>query len=757
MEKEVLINHMIGLLPSDFPPGLCNRLKRSLLGISHLSQDEGGVIKGLSDQAFQKIFEQITSRQKTHDQPVRLSYKSRQRIRSALLQAAHIWQKAGLIVDIPSLVNSPQHRRTQVLHVDYLMHYRHSDYQTLLKRLFADLTGFHHQPNLLPDWLDRHLPSLGVLLMVACGACYQGCFRHLLDVSPKDVPQIAGYPLKLKRDRGMLYLHLPDLVHLLLLALVDRNRDPEKLFNWNDTKKKGIVHLREFLQFSCSRYSLPPITLRDFVHHSRFEMRMVLNNTEMGVLLGQIRYNPLPEDQCLEGSEIVRIPDIQFESRPEVEQIAFLFDENGHEPPPEEETPMDWENEYRTCFKSMQAYLDFMIETGEIAPQMALWAKEPVNEEDPITTNLRLLVRWQIALIPQAKSLTRKAYWGMVWKSLVENWPDIPIFQINEEELLEVFHTYKTTGSAGKFRSAWRSLFHSLNGQQLPELATINWQLFSRRWEQSIVREITLRDLLVVIAQLELAPGSPDWGVLLSALAGLRVRENSRLLARDLVEGEEPYLTISRSKRGKSRRVPLELMPEAMVQWLLKCRKNWMLLQKNSNPYLMVERILLPVPPEAISRLARNAFEKIGMRDSDLAGRLPTIHRLRALAGSLIYHQTGDVRAAALLLGHSLPATTTQSYLGFWDRDILHKMQSRRWVFQSNTDYIPLVVAAYLLNLTDRGAVEAVKNFNQENQPVIQMVPANALIDGERPSRHGRPALYLSVNDTLRLVLSRLS
>jgi hypothetical protein len=131
---------------------------------------------------------------------------------------------------------------------------------------------------------------------------------------------------------------------------------------------------------------------------------------------------------------------------------------------------------------------------------------------------------------------------------------------------------------------------------------------------------------------------------------------------------------------------------------------------------------------------------------------------LRAFAAEFFFWLSQDIRYAALQLGHALAATTAGSYLHTLDLRTVPLLQARVSPLTRPDLHVPVAVLAILLTRTPQRILQMIQEFNAEaSHTPLELRTPEALPDGPRPKRPGRPALYLSVMDALSLVRGLLA
>jgi integrase len=263
---------------------------------------------------------------------------------------------------------------------------------------------------------------------------------------------------------------------------------------------------------------------------------------------------------------------------------------------------------------------------------------------------------------------------------------------------------------------------------------------------------ITPRILAYLLEQLDrLQKPELKTAAWLAARAGLRVSEVCRLRARDLVLEGLPYLLAVRSKRNRSRRVSLEHFRSEELEMLRQLQQS--LLLEGENPHLLSDKEGQPLESKKVSAEVGAVLAPFNPAEQAKAERRLSSHSLRAFAAEFFFWLSWDIRYAALQLGHALAATTAGSYLHTLDLRAVPLLQARISPLTRPDLHVPVAVVAVLLERTPQRILQMIQAFNAESsQPPLELRPPEALPDGQRPRRPGRPALYLSVTEALSLV-----
>jgi len=360
------------------------------------------------------------------------------------------------------------------------------------------------------------------------------------------------------------------------------------------------------------------------------------------------------------------------------------------------------------------------------------------------------LVRWQLDLVKDTGLLpeSRQAYWCAVWRGI---WfaPGLSLSEVDAATLDQILDNEYVAATRRVARAAWKRFWTFLRDSGLP-VHPIDWRSVRVHGEHQPARVITPRMLAAVIA----APGvhqheALTLAVWLASRAGLRVSEVCRLTAGDLVLGGLPYLIVSHSKGGRSRRVSLEHITREELDQLSHLRQTR--LAQSGNGCLVLDQAGEPCNPRAVSRTVGRLLAPFN--GPDTRERRLSFQSLRAYAITQFLSLSGDVRYAALQAGHLLTATTTGNYLHDLDLRALPLLQARQSPLNRPRLHVPLALLAVLLDRTPQRVDQMVKEFNAEpGHGALEIRTAQDLPDGPRPPRPGRPALYISVMDALRLV-----
>jgi len=726
-----------------------------------LKHGPNGRFTGFTSGEWQAVYDSMTTITNSHGRDARISPASRRRYRSYFNRISQAWQTAGLVEQPLLIKDSPQHRRRLVLQIESLGDCRHSTYQFLIGHLSTIITGNHSLPSLNQPFSSKYLPEICLLMLVASGACFHGSIRRLLALKIKDIPTLYQRPLTILKSNGWVRISLSPMIHLLLLALASRQSCPNAfLFPWSNIQD-AYKALTRFLKEAvpCSG---PPMTLSDFIHHTRFELRTILTNTELAALLGQTRFNPTPEDQLLQLLSEADLG-ISGEQSPDVRATITNMPDIGianetDEAITDEQDLTDLAIEYQNTINHIEDDLKEILEHQRVKTSLKAWLDKPHDPDHIVDSNIRLLVSWLVNLTPKVKSAkTLNAYWSSVWNGLLDTWPDLYVWKIDQEEMEEYLNAGWAYGTAGKHRAAWKSLYQYLVARNVPDVAIIEWEKIKIHWNPQQVRAVMPSCKVPLMQNLAHHSQRLAWLIVFAGDCGMRVSEIAALRVRDIIPGTDPYIIVRRSKRGKSRRVSLRYIPSEIQTRLFHLCQKMTEKGENRNPFFFHKPDGQPFTASQIANIIARAMEEIDVRDGSQPGRQPSAHRLRALAAEQAYESNGDIRAATLQLGHSMPATTNASYMHLWEYQIIQKLHHRRWAFQRGNDHLPLVVLASLLKMSDRGLVEAINTYTRQHpDDPIALKPAKDLPDGPRHPRRGRQALYVSAEDMVRFLSRRL-
>jgi len=504
----------------------------------------------------------------------------------------------------------------------------------------------------------------------------------------------------------------------------------------------------------------------DYIHHTRFDLRMVLTNTELASLLGQARTQLLPDDQfdmLLNENSLSNILD--KDSPPTLtfgNKDTSLAEISNHIR--ETDGTANDDNEFFNLFQSYENVFELLkndinlaIEQGIVSPALKHAACTTTPTKNSAETNFRLLLSWLISFAGKGSPATRRAYWDSVWNGLLENWPGLMLWEISEEDFIEYLDSDWAYGTISKKRAAWKSLYNYLVRQNIPAQTKVDWSKIKTSWSPVETRIVAEADKLPLMQEISKLSWKLTWIIPLAGDLGLRVSEICHLKARDVIAGPMPYLIIHRSKYAKSRRVSLTTLKPKVLSSLFRMRDSLLAKEPTGNPYLITDKDGIPYTEGQLSGIVSSAMDAIGLRKDNLEGRLPTIHRLRALAAEHAFERSGDIRAAAQLLGHSMPATTIAAYILSLEARVNRKLMDRRWSFNKGNDHLPVVMLASMLSMSDRGLMEAISTYTHQHPdgPIV-LRPANELPDGPRHLRRGRHALYISAEDAVKFVSGRL-
>jgi integrase len=706
----------------------------------NLSLTPTGRVNGLDDEAWQFLWARLIK--------AGASYGSRRRYKRLLLQAAQIWQAAGLIEHLPDFTVPPRHRRRSTVSVDRLGGYRFSDYQRLVKFVVDNLSG--QKDKLAPPCLSDQLPYWLTFLLLCSGVCQSRATSLLAELIWEDVPLDPEMPLRLPRPerRGYVWLWLPPLTRLLLLALAFRAgqfASQDKVFTWD--KKTFRNDFRRWLVKLCESAGAPPLKPSQLVHFVRLDLRQVLPNLHLAVLLGQVPFTPVPPDQVLEVLGHERPPTAKLATGPSTEARPVNEDQSG----------VDWDEAellaaYDHLLDGLRSHLGALFQPRPAKQHLAALEKwvqlMPDPKADLSRFNLAWLVRWLLDMVAEKglASGSCGAYWTAALRVL-RAMPDRGVHEIDSIELQELLSAYPGK-TAALTRAAWKRLWLFLQRAGLPVVA-IPWRQLRVRPVVEPARVLTplMGDqLLAALHGTELAQAQ-----YLAQQATLRVSEVCRLQANDLVLNSRPYLIIRRSKRGRNRRVSLEHLRVRHLERLgLHQQKR---LAVGADALYLVDEKGQPLNPKAISQGMRKALTDAGLRDETFAGLALRFHSGRAASAEAAYRQSGDVRFVSLQMGHLCPATTVGSYLHTLDLQSVPLLKAWSTPLARSSLHLPVVGLAALLGRTSRRAAQMVSDYNQKNpSKIILLKDPNHLPDGSRPAHPGHPADYIDIEAALRLL-----
>jgi integrase len=681
----------------------------------------------------------------------RLAYETRQCYQRLLLHLAQHWQAAGLIQELPSLKSSPHHHRHLSVRVEKL-HSRFSEYTDLVSHFVDQLSG--SASTLVPESLQGELEPVLGLALVLSGIVTERPGMVLSALHWSDVTLHPQMPLRLPRAerRGYVWLGIPPLTRLLLFAQcyrTQKNGDKTVFPNNGDLTRQ----VRTLLDEICDSAGLSHISLPDLSAQLQLHLRQSLPNPHLAVLSGLLPHRSVPADQAaawLGITGIVSHTDKELIDRDiDPEENAEFHTSSGND----DDVLL---SRYDQLLETLRPYLAEIF-TGALSPEkkktLAVWLEKEPKPGDIAHHNLHWLVRWLQSLGKdrKLKAGSIETYTYAVLRVLREL-PHLRLEEIDTASLAAALEGEYAASTRRVTKAAWRHLRSYLEKEGL-DCVPLAFEQVRVTADHRAVR-ILFGKMPKQLAR-SLFGDPAIWAVYLAWSARLRVSEVCRLMAGDLVLGQQPYLLVRRSKRGRSRRVRLEHLREDALQLLRKLQASGLSISPEAP--LLVDREGKVLEPAAVSARVGQVMKDLGLRADDLPGTAVRFHSLRAAGARQDFTQSGDVRYAARQLGHSLALTTVGSYLSHLDLEAVQLLKG--WVTPLNRPqlHLPVKTLAVLMGKSDRRVEQWLDDFNQAfPDEAIQRRLPDELPDGVRPGRSGRSAHYLSVQDAIRLVLWRI-
>lgn len=743
-----------------------------------LASDQDGHIQGLDDAGWQFLWGKLVQ--------AAPSYGTRRRYRQLLLEAAAAWKAAGLIAELPDLRVPAQHRRRLSVPVHCLKGFRFSDLQTLKQAFTGQLLG--QGRSLVPAGLRENFLAWVVVGLILGGFCVTGPIGRLVEWTWGDLPPDPHRPLRLpaRGRRGAHWMWLLCLPRLLLLALQFRARprdadEPifasiEKLLSSDGRAgllaADGAVSAaslgkaaRALLAQLCDLAGLPVATPGQLIAFVRLDLRQVLSDLQVMLLAGLVHSPTVPADQVrpmldeLLARENAPQP---LEPRGAPANGSAAQTAPAHRPaatqspirqPPPELTALL--GAYEHWLGQLALYIEAAFEPrpsrGAVAT-LRQWSQVvPTVYKPPANLprfNLAWLVRWLLELLSDRglRPSTRERYWAAALMVLRAA-PACPLNELEQGDFEELVDGGQLGPLSKVTRAAWTRLQAFLKECGLA-VAEIDWQPLMTEPVWQPVRALSAAEQSAVRRKVA---GQPlALAIWLARRSTLREGEVCRLLIEDVQLARRPYLIVHHSKGGRSRRLPLEHLSPSEHKRLFDRLQRQVAAGRR---HVVTDAGGAPLQPRDLSEAMRAEFAATRLRDPGLEGRLPRFHDWRAQAAEALYREQGDVRPVALAVGHVLPSTTVEHYLRTLDLQAVVAMQRWRSPLNDPAAMMPVPVLAALLDVTTERVAQVIAEFNRiQPAETLPVVGQGALADSVRPKRPGKPANYVAVRDTIRLV-----
>lgn len=703
-------------------------LQRVLPELGLGRQADGGVT-GLNDKAWNRLWAAVLD--EVHP------YETRRRYKQLLIEVANHWHKAGLIAEPPAFTVPSQHRRRQTVAIDKLGRYRFRDYRRLATFIVNRLCGEGDlaalgQPNHLPGkalWAgDESLRIWLALLFMFSGICQHGSLKLLEGLHWEDVlvlwPSVNGQaPLPVIRlpQRGRhayVWMRLPPLTWLFLLALAHRTKALFGPIFAGDHKRRGR-EVRRLLDTICEQANVPRLTPTQLAYFVQYDLRRVLPNPNLAVLLGQLPFTPLPADQAYEfltGSK----PAQPLRPWPLAKGLVVSPDDDGDDSSLPDQVAIDFpeayaELPYGKARLSEKIHALFDATPPQVVKELEIWTRGVTTQKPEATENLprfnlAWLIRWLLNMAGEwnLKAGSRGAYWTAAVRVL-HQYPSVVIQELETRALHSLIATlpWKT---ASLTRTAWRRLEAFLQRSGVT-VSPIRWEEVKVIKHVTPVRAFTDSDLPAVLSALA-EPYRTAFQF--CCWIGLRVSEVCHLYCNDIDLTGLPYLIVYASKRGRSRRVPLDgLSPE---QFAFISAQHARQMAKGKDAPFISDISGTQLDSDAVSTAFGKVLKALGLRSDDLEGMQLAFQGARHRYASDENNKTGDVRLVASDIGHGLVMTTVGWYLNDLDLKSVRLMEQWDSPLNDKGLHMPLTTLAQLLGVDRSRARQLVKEYNAQGR-----------------------------------------
>jgi len=514
--------------------------------------------------------------------------------------------------------------------------------------------------------------------------------------------------------------------------------------------------VRKLLGTLCEQADVPKLTPNKLIYFVQYDLRRLLPNPNLAVLIGQLPFTPLPADQAFEfltGSK----PAQPLRPWPVAKgQVVSPDDEDDDSNPPDL-VEIDFPEAYAELLYgkarlSEKIHALFESTPPQVIKELEIWTRgvttqRPNAFEDTPRFNLAWLIRWLLDMAGERdlKAGSRGAYWTANVRVL-HQYPSLAIHEL-ETRAIQCLIAILPSKTASLTRTAWRRLEGFLQRSGVA-VSPIRWEDVKVTKHVTPVRAFTDSDLSAVISALaepfRTAFQFCYW-------TGLRVSEVCHLRCNDIDLTGRPYMIVYSSKRERSRRVALDGLSPEQLEFIHAQRVRQMVKGKDA-PFISGASGAT-LNSDVVSTAVGKVLQELGLRSDDLEGMQLTFQGARHYCASDKNNKTGDVRLVASELGHAFPLTTVGWYLNDLDLESVRLMEQWDTPFNAKGMHLPMTNLAHLLGVDRSRVRQIVKEYNtQFGATMIRPVSGKELRDCIERTGPMLRADYLSVVDAFRLL-----
>jgi len=360
------------------------------------------------------------------------------------------------------------------------------------------------------------------------------------------------------------------------------------------------------------------------------------------------------------------------------------------------------------------------VYASHILPHAGRWAWEPFTHAAVRAFNLAATALWLAEMVERGehspKTIAARRTDATGW---MRRFPVTPFTHLDKDALDELAALDLAGKTRERARSSLRLLRRFLRRTLQTELPPITWSRWPRQTATRPVHMPSMQQISQLLG--ELAHGGTAMArnayvaVLVAVFAGLRAFEITSLRIEDLVLRGVRYLEVWDGKFGHHRRVPLDDVPDEVIQvWKDQRKRRWLEAGKDTTALLLVREDGRPVSPDALSKHIIRTMDELGMRGDPDTGRPVDLHRLRAVYINRQLVQGREPGVVARLAGHATPGVTLRVYSYCWEwaqRECLSAYDDPRL---TGAERIAARSLAALMDLTMQGAKEVIKGAKVE-------------------------------------------
>ncbi len=692
------------------------------------------------------------------------SYETQRRKREIITCVSHFLSECGFDFDLPNIPLRTKYNRSLSVHVKKLGEYQLTTIRKITTYISDLIRGFVQNREMIKVFSEE-LPSLVAITMILSGLVDSRPIDRMKRLMWSDISDRIDLPIRLPdRARHSYIWFFPSRLARTLLEIwrfqTGNPSGSEYVFNYEYNLDRKSVY--RVLRQIAAELEIPEPRISDLVEWTKLSLLSVLNNIEISVLSGSVSYRPMTSDHLARYFNQSGNPFSHFyldmsnalssfpASKEDYGMSAEVIEVKNMPLHIMDSIYSDWYFEFKNRFSDSLSHL-----FQDKYPKMSIkklknWIVLNRDDNGCVISNFRLMLQFLIHLVENSSlsPLSRKTYWFANWR-VINRFPGYRVNEILQGDLEAFFEETRFSESTMKLsKTSWRMFLEFIQAEGL-EISSINWDELTPKDPLSTVQILFPEDAKKLIFEMIKNRDPIALPGFIAMRMGLRASECVRLKVGDINLGRKPSLYVPRSKRGKSRKVNLGHLRTDELAFLKRVVAG-----RPRDAILCRDSENRPYTAKQLSSQTQKYIRKLNLDKSIRFSRKITFHSFRALFMMTVYEKTEDVLPVAEHAGHALTQTTVGSYLSNIDVIAAKKMVELDHPHNHPEMRIGMKTLAILMDSTDRSCKRNIEIFNKKfpSQP-IKLERSYLLTDGRRPSRQGKPAIFLSYADCVRLLI----